>query len=153
MRTVHKTGLAAAAALAGLTAAVVPGSSASAAPSAAAPSVKTAARAGGVAAAAGCPVTRFGHAGRYKCHTRVMDAYWDSRPGYDETFVIAPDRTIWHIWGRSGGWKRMPNGGKADNMAGYDTANGRTVAVWVGSTKWCTNYKNNKWNAWHKCRG
>ncbi|MEU7577609.1 hypothetical protein AB0B50_08400 [Streptomyces sp. NPDC041068] len=155
MRTVHKSGLAAAAALAGLTAAVLPGGSASAASVSAAerPSAKTAVKAGGPAVAAACSVKRWNHTGKYKCGTRVMDAHWDSSAGYDETFVIAPDRTIWHIWARSGGWKQMPNGGRADNMAGYDTSNGRTVAVWVGSVKWCTNYKNNKWNAWHKCRG
>ncbi|MFE0177656.1 hypothetical protein ACFWZ2_35630 [Streptomyces sp. NPDC059002] len=144
MHAVQKAGLALASALVGLTAAAVPGSAA------AAPSSSTTAQEGSVAACKK-PIDRWGHRGYYRCGSSPMNAYWDDRPGYDETFVVGPDRKIYSIWAGSGGWHELPGNGRADDMYGHDESNGRTVAVRVGTAKFCTNYKHGQWNGWHRC--
>ena len=140
MRTVHKAGLAVAAAVAGLTVAAPAGSAATHDASAA-------------SAACRHKIVRWHHTGYYRCGSSPMDAEWDAGNSVDETFVIGPNRHIYHIWANSGGWKEMPGNGRADDTYSYDWSDGyRTVAVFVGEAKWCTQYRHHQWTAWHRCR-
>jgi hypothetical protein len=88
-------------------------------------------------------VSCYGYYGTFKTGTYVMVVDWVTSS--DECFGIAPDRTIWHAWPNSGGWKRMPGNGHADHMyTGIaEWSDGvRAVPVFVSSngTYWCQNY-------------
>ncbi|WP_331769846.1 hypothetical protein OG948_39690 (plasmid) [Embleya sp. NBC_00888] len=77
-------------------------------------------------------VTRFDHTGYKRCDTRTMDADWNNDGNVDESFVVAPDRTIRHINAGSGGWKEMPYGFHADDMFGAKAQYGMLcVKVWL----------------------
>jgi hypothetical protein len=70
---------------------------------------------------------------------------------WDEHFVIAPDRTIWHVWPGSGGWKEMPHNGRADNMWNcYINGNEQRqveVLVYDGSVYY--SYNSGGWKGWY----
>jgi hypothetical protein len=103
---------------------------------------------------AACPITRYGYAGQAMCNTYVIDVDWNGL-GWLETFIIAPNRTIWHAWQNSGGWHVMPGGGLADDMWDvYRYTNGdRLVEVWVnGIGRFCTKdpIGSGGWNGWRR---
>ncbi|MEU3341989.1 hypothetical protein [Streptomyces sp. NPDC006668] len=106
------------------------------------------------ATAAPCstPISRFGHTGYRKCDADPLDADWDGNGTKDETFVIAANRTIWHTWQAAGGWKEMPNGGRADYMYNYCHQLGdRTVAVTVaGVGGYYSVFSDGKWHGWYR---
>ncbi|MDQ3785709.1 MAG: hypothetical protein M3422_00510, partial [Actinomycetota bacterium] len=89
-------------------------------------------------------VSCFGYYGTFKTGTYVMVVDWVTAS--DECFGIATDRTIWHVWPNSGGWKPMPGGGHADFIYSeiYEnvTTGARGVSVFASSngTYWCQNY-------------
>ncbi|MFE3200163.1 hypothetical protein [Embleya sp. NPDC059237] len=103
------------------------------------------------AAAASCSVTRWGYKGTAKCNT-TMDVDWDGNGSTDETFVIAPDRTIWHTWKAAGAWKEMPGNGRADDTYGVATIGTkyRDVFVLAGGTVYCSAHFNGSWHGWAK---
>ena len=90
----------------------------------------------------------FGYEGTFKSGSGVLIAPWN------ECFGIAPDRTIWHAWPGSGGWREMPNHGHADYMvypARIDSAGRRVVAVWVnGYGDYCS-WLMPPWKGWYGC--
>jgi hypothetical protein len=101
--------------------------------------------------------TCFGYTGTFKTGSTVMLVDWeDAGTGTDECFGIAPNRTIWHAWPGSGGWKQMPNNGRADDTwAPYYSSDGRRgVSVYVSgsSSRWCsTRNFGPGWGAWFRC--
>lgn len=101
----------------------------------------------GLAACNGVPVSAYGYLGCAKSGTDALHCGWD------EWFVIAPDRTIWHAWPNSGGWKQMPNNGRADNTWDcYVNGNGQhQVEVYVnGSGVWYSYLSGSGWKGWYK---
>lgn len=72
------------------------------------------------ASTASCPSTWFGYTGTIICGSD-MPVDWNENGTTDEVFAIAPNRTIWHVWPTSGGWKLMPNNGRADDTYGWGT--------------------------------
>lgn len=158
MRTIHKTGLAAAAALASLTVGSIPASAAQAP----APTrnlekaIITFVDVGEAGITAPCKngkqaITRWGHTGYKSCHKyTVMDVDWDGNDTRDETFVIAPNREIWHIWAKAGGWKEMPGNGRADTFRGVAKSGKlRCVEVNVkGAGIWGNVFNGSKWLGW-----
>ncbi|MEI5103743.1 hypothetical protein RB200_41280 [Streptomyces sp. PmtG] len=132
MRIAAKAGVGAVLALAGLTGALVPA---------------------GSAHADSCTITRFGHKGKYLCGTnyRAGAADWNHDRKVDEYFVIAPNRTIWHIWANSGGWKEMPNRGRADDIEGW-VKDGTTRIVYVKVFKPRLRYYQSQFydGSWHR---
>jgi hypothetical protein len=96
-------------------------------------------------------VLAFGYQGKDICGT-ALACDWNGNAINDETFVIAPDRTIWHAWPNSGGWYQMPNNGKADDTHNcYINGNGqRQVEVSViGSGVWYSYYSGG-WRGWYR---
>lgn len=85
------------------------------------------------------PLYRYGYYGEALCGTWIMDVDWNADGTLDETFVIAPNRTIWHAWPGSGGWYEMPGKGLADDTGiAYWFGADRRVTVWVaGHGIWC----------------
>lgn len=84
-------------------------------------------------------VSCFGYYGTFLGGSHVMVVDWTTAS--DECFGIATDRTIWHTWPASGGWKRMGGNGHADEVAGIvdeDPAGTRGVIVHANSndTDW-----------------
>jgi hypothetical protein len=115
---------------------------------------KTRVEASADGARAACAITRYGYAGQAMCGTFVIDVDWNGQ-GWLETFIIAPNRTIWHVWPGSGGWFVMPGGGLADDMYDvYRYTNGdRLVEVWVnGVGRFCTKDPAGSagWNGWRR---
>lgn len=101
-------------------------------------------------------VSCYGYYGTFKAGTYVMVVDWVTSS--DECFGIATDRTIWHTWPGSGGWKRMPGNGHADfiNSDIWEWTDGvRTVSVFVVSngSYWCQNYYPvDGWEGfWYRC--
>jgi hypothetical protein len=85
----------------------------------------------------------FGYYGTFKQGSFVMVVDWVHTS--DECFGISTDRTIWHAWPNSGGWKKMDGNGLADDIAYAvdEGSNGsKGVVVWVaGSNKyWVQRY-------------
>ena len=109
-----------------------------------------------VSAAAGpataCPILAYGYLGNYLCSSNPYRVLWGTT---DETFVIAPNRAIYHAWAGSGGWKQMPGGGLADDVVtAYWVGNDRLVVVWVrGIGDYCTYDPAGSagWNGWQRC--
>ncbi|GIG68795.1 hypothetical protein Pen01_50900 [Phytomonospora endophytica] len=93
-------------------------------------------------------ITRFGYSGCMSDGTQPADCPWD------ESFVIAPDRTIWHAWPRSGGWKEMPNYGKADFATNcyYNGNNKHQIDVWVQYTGayYYSYHSGGAWHGWYR---
>jgi hypothetical protein len=75
----------------------------------------------------GCVViSRFNHRGCMMPGSTRLTCAWN------EDFVVAPDRTIWHSWPTSGRWVEMPNNGRADDMLTCAVEDGnRTILVIV----------------------
>ncbi|MGI5149028.1 hypothetical protein ACQEVC_22130 [Plantactinospora sp. CA-294935] len=98
-----------------------------------------------VTAAAGCPVSAYGYSGTAMCGTIALVCSWD------EAFVIAPSRTVWHAWPGSGGWREMPNNGRADNMWDcYRNGDGqRQVEVWTAADNVYYSYYSGGWRGWY----
>jgi hypothetical protein len=96
--------------------------------------------------------------GNFKANTTVMKVDWDGNGSTDECFGVAPDRTIWHEWSTSNGWRQMPgSGGRADDMLrpqvpapGY-----RRVVVYVANPRshWYQDFvPGSGWTArWVRC--
>lgn len=158
MPGIHKAGLVAATALAGLAAGIAPAGAAQA-PAADRADVQkfilsASAPATDSDAAAPCrkAITRFNYTGYRACGSgRVMDVDWDQNGSIDESFVIAPNREIWHIWARSGGWKELPGDGRGDTFWGWSKyGKVRCVAVWAGSTVWANPFDGTRWRGWDR---
>ncbi len=64
-------------------------------------------------AASGCAVYRFNYLGYMACDSSPCDLKINGT--VVESWVVADSRRIWHAWQGSGGWKEMPNGGRADD--------------------------------------
>ncbi|MFB7216499.1 hypothetical protein [Streptomyces sp. NPDC056255] len=98
------------------------------------------------------PIKVWGYQGYYKCGTDVSKVDWNRDGRTDEVFVIAPDRTIWHVWKSAGGWKVMPGNGRADNMMGPNGTGDprRCIVVYVnrGYHYWQNCFYNGKWHNW-----
>ncbi|MDX3190106.1 hypothetical protein PV458_16995 [Streptomyces sp. MN03-5084-2B] len=101
-------------------------------------------------------VNCFNYVGTFKQDTGVWVVGWQGGSTY-ECFGIAPDRTIWHAWPGSGGWKPMPGNGRADFVfdAWDNTAGDRRITVYVTaiSTPYCQNYsRSGGWTGhWYPC--
>ncbi|WP_331765961.1 hypothetical protein [Embleya sp. NBC_00896] len=99
-------------------------------------------------------VTRFNHTGYKACNTRTVDVDWNKDGQSDESFVVAPDRTIWHIEAASDGWKEMPHGFRADDMVGAGWTYGqRCVRVLVKTLInenqiWSSCFSDGSWHPW-----
>lgn len=99
----------------------------------------------------------FGYTGTFKDGSYILAVDWeDAGTGTDECFGIAPGRTIWHAWPGSGGWKQMPNNGRADDTwtAYYSNDGRRGVSVYVAGSNsiWCsTRNAGPGWGAWFRC--
>jgi hypothetical protein len=99
----------------------------------------------------------FGYTGTFKDGSYILYVDWeDAGTSTDECFGIAPGRTIWHAWPGSGGWKVMPNNGRADDTwVPYYSADGRRgVSVYVAASNgtWCsTRNAGPGWGAWFRC--
>lgn len=111
---------------------------------------------GGTAGAApdsSCGVSAFGYTGYAKCGTHALGCDWNGDGYFDEYFVVADNRTIWHVWPNSGRWWEMPNGGRADDTYKCYWGGGhRVVEVWVNGSgswySWCDSAGN--WHGWYK---
>jgi len=106
------------------------------------------------------PHSCFGYTGKFKTGTRIEYADWNNDNVSDECFGIAPARTIWHAWPGSGGWKQMPNNGRADNVVGsfraiVDRSWARHVVVRVtgGADYYSRLWENSSagWGGWTRC--
>lgn len=100
--------------------------------------------------------TCFDYTGTFKSGTNVLVIDWENNGSYDECFGVAPGRTIWHAWPKSGGWKQMPNSGRADDMWWAETvgrfdAHSVTVLVWSSRNLWCSTIKDAAWTPWSNC--
>ena len=84
---------------------------------------------------------------------RSCDSYdwadWDVDLIPDEIFAVRVDRTVWHAFPGSHGWRLMPGNKTADDMnnsiadgreAWWRTGSTRHLSVWVtgGTGSWCT---------------
>lgn len=97
----------------------------------------------------------FDYSGTFKDGSPVIAIDWDKNGSSDECFGITPNRTIWHAWPGSGGWREMPNNGRADKILGGNIVSGhREISVWVTSTKivWCSSLSSTLvWSPWFRC--
>lgn len=79
----------------------------------------------------------YGYYGTFRGGTFILVVNWVHSS--DECFGISTDRTIWHAWPGSGGWKKMAGNGLADDVA-YpinEGANGsKGVVVWVDGNRY-----------------
>ncbi|MET9914336.1 hypothetical protein ABZZ74_47865 [Streptomyces sp. NPDC006476] len=115
----------------------------------------------GGASTAGCyhNITRWNHTGKYICGEpqAAYDVDWNADGRYDETFVIAPNREIWHTWANAGGWKELPPGnGFADYFSDFENLprGQRCVEVYVrGDGEYVNVFRDGKWRGWsvHTC--
>lgn len=96
------------------------------------------------AACNGEVVSEFGNVGCKKTGTKTLVCR-----DWDEAFVIAPGRTIWHAWRNSGGWKEMPHNGRADDTwKCYLNGKGqRQVEVAVGN-RFYYSVNSGGWRPW-----
>ena len=96
-------------------------------------------------------VTCFGKEGTFLKDSKVIAVQWYGG-ATNECFGIGPDRTIWHIWEDSGEWRRMPNGGRADDtIRAFSSSNPHTRYIQVcvlGSGTWESQNVNNTWSSW-----
>jgi hypothetical protein len=72
---------------------------------------------------------------------------------WSENFVIAPDRTIWHVWPGSGKWQEMPNSGLADDMwRCYVNGNGQhQIEVCLDDGRLYYSYNTRQgWRGWYR---
>ncbi|UOZ04941.1 hypothetical protein [Amycolatopsis sp. WQ 127309] len=92
---------------------------------------------------AGGRVSCYGYYGTFKAGTYVMVVDWIHTS--DECFGISTDRTIWHAWPNSGGWKKMGGNGLADTIAyaedeGTNGSKGVVVRVAASNKYWVQRY-------------
>jgi hypothetical protein len=90
--------------------------------------------------------------GSFRRNTHFLVVDWNNDRRVDECFGIAPDRSIWHIWNGSGGWRTMPNGGRADNVypIAYTGRDTRYVQVCVyNSGVWASRNLRGTWGPWY----
>jgi hypothetical protein len=103
-------------------------------------------------------VSCYGYYGTFKVGSDVIVVDWATTSN-NECFGIATDRTIWHAWQGSGGWKRMPGNGHADDTWGIAENSGtgeRVIIVEIpGAPRpyWCQNYTpaTNWTGIWYAC--
>jgi hypothetical protein len=118
-------------------------------------STPSAASAPSAAPAASCPVVRYGYTGNAMCYTWAMDVDWNGDGRRLETFVVAPNRTVWHAWPGSGGWRVMPGNKTADDMENaWWSGTTRNIAVWVNhpTVYWCISDPGSGWTGvWRDC--
>lgn len=97
--------------------------------------------------------TYWGHTAHAKCGSHVLKVNWNAHQDrtVDEVFAVASSRKIYHIWKNSGGWKEMPNSGRAvDTVHAYWGHGGRTVVVKAaGGSHWRSTYKSSAWRGWY----
>jgi hypothetical protein len=116
----------------------------------------------GVAVSTALPAAAATTAGCFNVNITIKDgslvdgADWDHNNVVDECFAVAPNRKIWHIWPSSGGWKQMPNGGRADATLPSVTLDGNVhmAVVYVASppSHWYTKLAPGKaWSSWQRC--
>lgn len=102
-----------------------------------------------------CPLYRYGYYGEAMCGTWILDVHWNSDGSRPETFVIAPNRTIWHAWPGSGRWHEMPGAGRADDTdIAFWVGGDRVVSVWVSNSGyWCNTDPAGAagWTGWWFC--
>lgn len=101
-------------------------------------------------------VSCYGYYGTFKAGTEVMVVNWDTVA--DECFGIATDRTIWHAWPNSGGWKPMPGNGHADFIDDVALEDPdipfRDIAVIIpgaANPYWCQSFYEGAWQGWYNC--
>ncbi|MFD8497838.1 hypothetical protein [Amycolatopsis sp. NPDC059657] len=98
-----------------------------------------------------------GYYGTFKAGSYAMVATWDNSGDAYECFGIATDRTIWHAWPGSGGWKPMPGNGHADDAYSiYQDSFRRIVMVAIPNAPrplWCQDYtRSTGWTGkWYEC--
>ncbi|SCL60113.1 hypothetical protein GA0070606_3219 [Micromonospora citrea] len=102
--------------------------------------------------AAACRVWAFGYAGWAKCDSHQLTCDFNSNGTYDESWVIADNRTIWHTWPGAGRWHEMPNNGRADDTYDCYTSNGnRVIEVWVNNSgRWWSWRDGGTWRGWYR---
>ncbi|MCC8245491.1 hypothetical protein [Saccharothrix luteola] len=94
-------------------------------------------------------VSCYGYYGTFLVGSDVIVVDWVTSNN-NECFGIATDRTIWHAWQGSGGWKRLPGNGHADDTWGIEEVfssdpadTRRTIKVVIyGAARpyWCQTY-------------
>jgi hypothetical protein len=102
------------------------------------------------AACNGQPVEAFDYTGCMKANSHYAPCV-----EWPEVFVIAPDRTIWHAWPGSGGWKQMHNNGLADDTwACFTNVYGQhQVEVCLYDDSMYYSYLvNGVWKGWNRSR-
>ncbi|GAB1645224.1 hypothetical protein [Krasilnikovia sp. MM14-A1259] len=97
----------------------------------------------------------FGYVGTFKGGSSIRSADWNKDGRTDECFGIAPGRTIWHAWPNSGGWKQMPNNGRADEVVtSFKNSRGQhevTVRVFdADGHEYCSTLTSS-WQPWVHC--
>lgn len=98
----------------------------------------------------GEPVVIYNYRG-CKMRGSRFDSLNNYAPRSQEWFLVAPDRRIFHIWPSSGGWREMPNGGRADGYGSVIVCNNgtRMVAVFVNGYRYTWgSYTRPGWKTW-----
>jgi hypothetical protein len=105
------------------------------------------------AAAANFTYKCFTSTGNFKSGSTILWVDWTNNGSWDECFGIVPNRTIYHEWPNSGGWKVMPNGGLADDtdIAFRNSAGQHVVAVWVNNVGDYCSTLTTGWQRWVRC--
>lgn len=104
-------------------------------------------------------VSCYGYYGTFLVGSDVIVVDWYTTNN-NECFGIATDRTIWHAWQGSGGWKPLPGNGHADDTWGtYENldTHQRTIKVVIyGAPQpyWCQDYTpSTNWDGdWYACQ-
>ncbi|WP_367127581.1 hypothetical protein [Saccharothrix sp. HUAS TT1] len=90
-------------------------------------------------------------------------AEWNSDGSRPEYFAVAANRTVWHAWPGSGGWRQVPGNKSADDIingtvggkrAWWWSGGARHVSIWVtgGTGYWCTSDLGSGWTGvWRDC--
>jgi hypothetical protein len=96
----------------------------------------------------------FGYPSTFRSGTHIVWADWngDGRP--EECFGVGDARRITHAWPNSGGFKVMPNDGRADDvMYARNTSIGHRVAVHTTSSGNFYSYlpPGGTWRGWYRC--
>ncbi|MCM6776531.1 hypothetical protein NDR87_21545 [Nocardia sp. CDC159] len=107
------------------------------------------------ATSSGFRCEKYGYVGYFKhpCSKIRSTNWWNT--GRLESFGIAPDRTIWHAWPGSGGWREMPHNGRADEVVkaiAHSDRRTRTVVVRIsnGDAWQSTDPGNGHWGPWRR---
>jgi hypothetical protein len=109
-------------------------------------------------AAASFDYSCFGKTGTFKTGTDIQKPDWSGDGKYDECFGIAPDRTIWHVYRSSNGWKQMVGNGRADDTLDTVNSGGGNyyIIVYVANpaSHWYNLHSGSDgWGSWYKCLG